>query len=79
VVQLDVFLHGHGVGTAWVRALRPGDTVSAIGPRGRLLLNPDAGAKMQVQNMKPFTYNPTWPGHDAHLSYTPVKHMHPRR
>jgi NADPH-dependent ferric siderophore reductase len=41
-VQLDVFLHGHGIGTAWARALRPGDTVSAIGPRGRLLLNPDA-------------------------------------
>ena len=30
-VQLDVFLHGHGIGTAWARALRPGDTVSAIG------------------------------------------------
>jgi NADPH-dependent ferric siderophore reductase len=41
-VQLDVYLHGEGIGTAWVRALQPGDTVSAIGPRGKLLLNQDA-------------------------------------
>jgi NADPH-dependent ferric siderophore reductase len=41
-VHLDVYLHGHGMGSAWAGALRPGDTVSAIGPRGKLLLNPDA-------------------------------------
>jgi NADPH-dependent ferric siderophore reductase len=41
-VQLDVYLHGHGIGSAWAEALRPGDTVSAIGPRGKLLLNPNA-------------------------------------
>jgi hypothetical protein len=41
-VQLDVYLHGEGIGTAWARALPPGDTVSAIGPRGKLLLNLDA-------------------------------------
>jgi NADPH-dependent ferric siderophore reductase len=40
--QLDVFLHGHGIGAAWAEALRPGDTVRAIGPRGKLLLNPAA-------------------------------------
>jgi NADPH-dependent ferric siderophore reductase len=41
-VQLDVYLHGEGIGTAWARALQPGDTVSAIGPPGKLLLKQDA-------------------------------------
>jgi NADPH-dependent ferric siderophore reductase len=41
-VQLDIYLHGEGIGTAWARALQPGDAVSAIGPRGKLLLNPGA-------------------------------------
>ena len=41
-VQLDVYLHGEGIGTAWARALRPGDTVCGIGPRGKLLLIEDA-------------------------------------
>jgi NADPH-dependent ferric siderophore reductase len=41
-VRLDVYMHGDGVGTAWARALRIGDTVSAIGPRGKLLLNQEA-------------------------------------
>ena len=35
-------MHGHGIGAAWAEALRPGDTVRAIGPRGKLLLNPAA-------------------------------------
>ena len=41
-VHLDIYLHGEGIGTAWARTLRPGDTVSAIGPRGKMLLNPEA-------------------------------------
>lgn len=41
-VYLDIYLHGDGIGTAWARTLQVGDTVSAIGPRGKLLLNPDA-------------------------------------
>ena len=37
----------------------------------------DFGARMQVQNMAPFSYGPAWPGHDARLSYSPGKHEKP--
>jgi NADPH-dependent ferric siderophore reductase len=41
-VWFDVYLHGQGVGTSWAMALRTGDTVSGIGPRGKFLLERDA-------------------------------------
>jgi len=41
-IQLDIYLHGEGIGAEWATALRMGDTVRAIGPRGKFLLNPDA-------------------------------------
>lgn len=37
-ISFDVYLHGAGIGTAWAQSLRPGDAVSGIGPRGKLLL-----------------------------------------
>jgi NADPH-dependent ferric siderophore reductase len=41
-VYLDVFVHGDGVGAAWATSCRPGDRVSAIGPRGKFVF--DSGA-----------------------------------
>jgi NADPH-dependent ferric siderophore reductase len=35
-VDIDVVLHGDGPGAAWARAVRPGDHVEAIGPRGKI-------------------------------------------
>ena len=32
----------YGIGSTWANGLRSGDTVSAIGPRGKFILNPDA-------------------------------------
>lgn len=42
-VVLDVVLHGHGPGGAWAGAIRPGDHVEAIGPRGKIGLAAGAG------------------------------------
>jgi NADPH-dependent ferric siderophore reductase len=39
-IRFDVYLHGEGIGTAWAKTLRPGDTVSGIGPRGKFVLKP---------------------------------------
>jgi NADPH-dependent ferric siderophore reductase len=41
-VNLDVFLHGDGIGSVWALARCPGDTFSAIGPRGKFVLDPTA-------------------------------------
>jgi NADPH-dependent ferric siderophore reductase len=41
-VHLDVYVHGNGIGTAWAQARHPGDSVSAIGPRGSFMLGPPA-------------------------------------
>jgi NADPH-dependent ferric siderophore reductase len=41
-VHLDVFLHGDGIGNSWALARCPGDTLSAIGPRGKFVLDPTA-------------------------------------
>jgi hypothetical protein len=41
-VHLDVSIHGDGVGTAWALARQRGDVVSAIGPRGKFVLDPTA-------------------------------------
>jgi NADPH-dependent ferric siderophore reductase len=37
-VWFDLYVHGQGIGTSWATALRAGDTVSGIGPRGKFLL-----------------------------------------
>jgi NADPH-dependent ferric siderophore reductase len=39
---LDAVLHGHGPGASWAQALRLGDQVSFLGPRGELPLPSDA-------------------------------------
>jgi NADPH-dependent ferric siderophore reductase len=36
-VTLDVVLHGDGPGARWAAAIRPGDTVEALGPRGKIV------------------------------------------
>jgi NADPH-dependent ferric siderophore reductase len=41
-VQIDIYVHGEGIGSAWAQARRPGDVVSAIGPRGSFKLGPQA-------------------------------------
>lgn len=41
-VDLDIVLHGHAPGTRWAAALRPGDRVEAIGPRGKIRLDDQA-------------------------------------
>jgi NADPH-dependent ferric siderophore reductase len=41
-VHLDIYVHGEGIGSAWARARRPGDSVSAIGPRGSFMLGAPA-------------------------------------
>lgn len=47
-VHLDVYIHGEGIGTTWARTCRPGDSVSAIGPRGKLVVKPDADWHVMV-------------------------------
>jgi NADPH-dependent ferric siderophore reductase len=42
LVTLDVVRHSDGPGERWVAAVRPGDRVEGIGPRGKIFLNPDA-------------------------------------
>ena len=41
-VDLDVALHGGGPGMRWAAAARPGDPVDALGPRGKVTLDPEA-------------------------------------
>jgi NADPH-dependent ferric siderophore reductase len=41
-VRLDVYVHGEGIGTVWAQTRRPGDSISAIGPRGSFVLGPPA-------------------------------------
>jgi NADPH-dependent ferric siderophore reductase len=41
-VDVDVVLHGEGPGSRWAAAARPGDTVEAIGPRGKIVLDDGA-------------------------------------
>jgi NADPH-dependent ferric siderophore reductase len=42
LVTIDVVRHGDGPGERWVATARPGDQVEAIGPRGKIFLNPAA-------------------------------------
>ena len=46
-IDLDVLVHGHGPGSGWAEAARPGDTVQYLGPRGKLELRP-AGTHLLV-------------------------------
>lgn len=41
-VTLDVSLHGAGPGTDWIRSAGIGDRIDAIGPRGKITVDPDA-------------------------------------
>ena len=41
-VTVDVSLHGAGPGTDWIRDARVGDRIDAIGPRGKVTVEPDA-------------------------------------
>ncbi len=41
-VTIDVSLHGAGPGTDWISAAAPRDRIDAIGPRGKISLDPDA-------------------------------------
>lgn len=40
-VDLDIVLHGDGPGARWAAAVEPGDTVEAIGPRGKIFVAED--------------------------------------
>ena len=40
-IDLEIVLHGDGPGARWAAAVQPGDTVEAIGPRGKITLVPD--------------------------------------
>ncbi len=42
LLTLDVVLHGDGPGARWAAAARPGDRVEALGPRGKVTLDPGA-------------------------------------
>ncbi len=41
-VTIDASLHGTGPGTDWMRTVRLGDTIDAIGPRGKITLHEGA-------------------------------------
>src|SRR5436190_2226229 len=41
-LMIDVVLHGDGPGMRWARAARPGISIDAIGPRGKITLVDDA-------------------------------------
>jgi NADPH-dependent ferric siderophore reductase len=41
-LEIDFVLHGDSPATRWARAARPGDRIDAQGPRGRVVINPDA-------------------------------------
>jgi NADPH-dependent ferric siderophore reductase len=41
-VDVDIALHGGGPGMRWAMDAQPGDAVDAIGPRGKVTLDPEA-------------------------------------
>ena len=41
-VDLDIALHGGGPGMGWAMSAQPGDPVEALGPRGKVTLDPEA-------------------------------------
>jgi len=42
LIDLDIVLHGDGPGVRWAGAVQQGDRVELAGPRGKILLDPDA-------------------------------------
>ncbi|HKV32619.1 MAG TPA: siderophore-interacting protein [Candidatus Dormibacteraeota bacterium] len=42
LIDLDFVMHGDGPGTRWAQAARPGLAIEAIGPRGKIGLDPNA-------------------------------------
>jgi NADPH-dependent ferric siderophore reductase len=42
LLELQVVVHGDGPGARWAAGVRPGDRVEAIGPRGKVIVVPDA-------------------------------------
>jgi NADPH-dependent ferric siderophore reductase len=42
LIELQMIVHTSGPGARWVRGLRVGDAVEAIGPRGKITLSPSA-------------------------------------
>jgi len=41
-LTIDVLMHGNGPGMRWAQAARPGVSIDAIGPRGKITLADDA-------------------------------------
>lgn len=41
-VDIDFLLHGRGPGARWAADVRSGDAISAVGPRGRVTVDPEA-------------------------------------
>ncbi|MHB8438642.1 MAG: siderophore-interacting protein [Acidimicrobiales bacterium] len=41
-VDVDIVLHGHGPGATWAAAVEPGGRVDALGPRGKVTVDPEA-------------------------------------
>jgi NADPH-dependent ferric siderophore reductase len=41
-IDIDVALHGDGPGATWAAAVQPGAHVEAIGPRGKVTVDPSA-------------------------------------
>src|SRR5438067_4329070 len=42
-LELNIVAHGvHGPGAEWASAAQPGDRVNGVGPRGKIILDPDA-------------------------------------
>jgi NADPH-dependent ferric siderophore reductase len=42
LIDLDFVMHGDGPGIRWAQSARPGVAIEAIGPRGKIGLNPNA-------------------------------------
>jgi len=41
-VQIDMVMHGDGPAAAWAASVQPGDRIEAIGPRGKITVDPAA-------------------------------------
>ncbi len=42
LLDLDIVVHGDGPGARWASTVSPGDHIEAIGPRGKVTVNPEA-------------------------------------
>jgi len=41
-IDLDFVLHGDGPAVTWATSAQPGDSISVIGPRGKVMVDPEA-------------------------------------